>query len=104
MNTNKGIVFMKTIKLISFLQIIAILALIFAGCGKSETPPPPVEENPDFTLTESGEKLPFYSDGVFNFNIITPVEDNESYDFGKVLDSHLGDTISVKFTRDIIDE
>ncbi len=74
---------MKTIKLISFLQIIAILALIFAGCGKSETPQPPVDENPDFTLTESGEKLPFYSDGVFNFNIITPVEDNESYELAK---------------------
>lgn len=27
--------------------------------------------------------------------------DDESYDFGKVLDSHLGDTIAVKFTRDI---
>lgn len=32
---------------------------------------------------------------------IISLEDNESYDFGKVLDSHLGDTISVKFTRDI---
>ena len=27
--------------------------------------------------------------------------DDESYDFGKVLDAHLGDTINVKFTRDI---
>lgn len=32
---------------------------------------------------------------------IISLEDNESYDFGKVLDSHLGDTIAVKFTRDI---
>lgn len=29
------------------------------------------------------------------------LEDNESYDFGKVLDSHCGDIISVKFTRNI---
>lgn len=29
--------------------------------------------------------------------------DDESYDFGKVLDSHIGDTINVKFTRDIED-
>lgn len=35
---------------------------------------------------------------------IISLEDDETYDFGKVLDSHLGDAISVKFTRDIIDE
>lgn len=27
--------------------------------------------------------------------------DDETYDFGKVLDAHLGDVMSVKFTRDI---
>lgn len=27
--------------------------------------------------------------------------EDESYDFGKVLDAHLGDNIAVKFTRDI---
>ncbi len=27
--------------------------------------------------------------------------DDETYDFGKVLDAHCGDIIAVKFTRDI---
>lgn len=74
---------MRTIKLISVLQIIVILAVIFSGCGSKEEKPAAVPADPDFTFTESGEKIPFYSDGVFNFNIITPVEDNTSYELAK---------------------
>ncbi len=74
---------MRTIKWISVLQIIVILSIIFSGCTDKEKKPAPVEANPDYTFTESGEKLAFYTDGVFNFNIITSVQDNTSYELAK---------------------
>ena len=74
---------MKIIKWIALLQVAVILSIIFSGCTEKTKEPKPVAANPEFELKESGEKLDFYADGIFNFNIITSADENESYELAK---------------------
>ncbi len=74
---------MKLKRLISIFLIVILILTVFSACGKTDTSRISVDTPQSYTITDSGEKIPFYQEGLFDFNIITSSEDNASYELAK---------------------